>query len=357
MKIKILKYVLVGLALLFSFLAWQSVDRAINIAESSVWGVPIFLFSALFILVYLSIALIRRMMILQLMLLAIFLFNFIFAFSFSNIVTMTIAYLLSIWSMTKIKNDLHLNVKINLWKSIRTGSALMLLAFSLMITSQYYTEIKNMSSARIIPHFNIGEMTGGLTSKLLSAMNSDFKNLDQDGMTIDQFILQIQKNQSQDADTRDDINTQVDQMIEAAGQNLTIAQKRAMREDALNKMNSASMGMKDAQNQMIVQEGRKKFSEMAGVSLVGDEKVSTVLSNIINHKINQYLGSGLADSQQSSPLIFIMAIGLFLTVLPIGSLLNTLWIIIIEFIIWILIKSETIVIAKIPVEMEIIEQD
>ncbi|MDO8240980.1 MAG: hypothetical protein Q7T51_03315 [Candidatus Moranbacteria bacterium] len=355
MKIKILKYTLIALSLIVALLAWQSVDRAINVVGSSVWGMPILFFSSLFVLLYLSIVLIRRMIILQSMLLAIFATSLPFAFSLGHSIVMILAFLFSLWSVAKIKRDLHLNVKVSLWKSIRTGSALMLLAFSLMITSQYYTEIKNMSSARIMPQFNVGEMTGGLTSKLLSAMNPDFKNLDQEGLTIDQFILQIQKNQ--DADSTNDINSQIDQMIEDSNPNLTLAQKKALREDALKKMNGASAGIKNGQDQLIIQEGRKKFSEIAGVQLTGNEKVSDVLSDIVNRRINQYLGSGLAGSQQSSPLPFIMAIGLFLTIVPLGSLLSTLWLIVIEGIIWIFIKTELITIAKVSVEMEIIEQE
>jgi len=125
----------------------------------------------------------------------------------------------------------------------------------------------------------------------------------------------------------------------------------------LKKVTGASSNMKNSQDQLVVQEGRNKFSEIAGTQLVGNEKVSDVLSSIVNRRINQFLGSGLSDSQQSSPLPFIMAIGLFLTVLPLGSLLSTLWLLMIELVIWIFIKSKLITIAKVPVEMEIIEQD
>lgn len=357
MKIKFLKYILIALTLLVAFFAWLSVDRAINVAGASIWGMPILLFSLLFILLYLSSILVRRILILQLMLGAVFLLNFIFAFSFVHVVIMILAYLLALWSVIKIKADLHLNVKVNLWKSIRVGNSLMLFAFAMAITSQYYCEIKSRNSEHLMPHFSVGEETGGLTSKLLSIINPDFKNLDQEGLTVDQFILQTQKEKIEDSSASIEISNQIDQQIEKAGANLSLEQKQALREDALKKINDSNQNIDIEQAQLMLVEGRKKFSEIAGITLTGDEKVSEVLSEFINRKIDQYLSPDMTNSQGSSPLPLIMAIGLFLTILPIGSLLSTLWIMAIEGVIWIFKKTELITIVKVPVEMEIIEQD
>jgi len=355
MRIKILKYVLIFLTLLMSFLAWQSVDQAINVSGSSIWGAPVILFSLLFIFLYLSIVLIRRILFLQLMIGAIFLLNLVFAFSLSHILIIMLAYLLATWSVLRIKRDLRLNVKVSLWKSIRMGSAWILLALAIVITSQYYYEIKNKNSELVIPQINIDEASGGLTSKFLSAINPEFKDLDQDGLTVDQLIVQIQKKQNpeQEANVPSETLAQIDEMIENSGVALSPEQKKELRDNTLAKIGASSA----EQDKLILQEGRKKFSEIAGTTIKGDEKVSQVLSDVVNQKINQYLGSGLDDSQKSSPLPFIMAIGLFLTILPLGSLLNTLWILIVAAIVWIFIKSNLISIARVPVEMEVIEQD
>jgi len=317
MKIKILKYVLVLVTIGVAFMAWLSVDRAINVPEASNWAVPIILFSVLFIFSYLSIIIIKRAWVLQGMFLAIFLLSFLFVFNFGNLVALILAYLFSLWGLVKIRKDLQLNVKLSLWKSIHMGSSFLLLAFAIMITSQYYFEIKDLNSVRIIPQFNVGD-AGGWTSKFLLAINPDFKSLDQDGMTIDQFILQAQKNQEQ-----------------ANGDSV--------------------VGINDQVDEMVLQEGRQKFSEVAGMKLTGSEKVSDVLANVVNQKINQYLGSGLTGPAKSSPLPYIMAIALFLAVLPLGSFLNTFWILLVEFIFFILVKTKLVNIVKIPVEMEVIE--
>lgn len=325
MKIKILKYVLIFLTLLTAFLSWQSVDRAINIPEASNWGVPILIFSLLFVLFYLDVILIRRFFILQIMFLASLILSFVFSFSFVHLVILVVAYLLILWSLMKIKRDLHLNVKVSLWKSIGAGSLPMLFAVSIMISSQYYSEVKDLSSTRLIPKFNFSEMTGGATSKILSAVNPDFKKLDQEGLTVDQFILETQKDQ---------VSMDVPEGLSGA-----MAERLAIEEEKI-----------------LLREGRKKFSEIAGTPLTGQEKISDVFSGIINQRIDQYLGSRMSDSEKGSPLPFILAVALFLTVLPLGSLLSTVWIIVVELIIWIFKKTDLIRIAKVPVEMEVIEQ-
>lgn len=325
MKIKILKYVLIFLTLLMAFFSWQSIDRAINVPEASNWGVPILFFSLLFVLVYLEVILIRRVVILQLVFLAIFFLSFVFAFSLASLTAAILAYLFSLWSLMKIKRDLHLNVKVSLWKSIGAGNILMIFAFAIMITGQYYTETKSMSSASLIPKFNFSEMSGGLTSKILVLANPDFEKIDQEGLTVDQFILETQKSE---------------EPLEAPqGLSGAVAEKFAIEEERI-----------------LLQEGRKKFSEIAGTSLTGQEKISDVFSGIINQRIDQYLGARMNDPGKNSPLPFILSIALFLTVLPLGSLLSTIWILMIEVIIWIFKKTDLIRIAKVPVEMEIIEQ-
>lgn len=355
MKIKILKYSLAALTFLFAFLAWRSVDQAINVADSSVWAVPIILFSILAVLFYLDIIIIKRTAVLQLIFLAVFLLTFVFVHSFWHLVAVALSYLFAIWAILKIKKDLRLNVKIDLWKSIRTGSTLVILAVSLVITSQYYFEIKNSSSEHLVPQIKFGNLTGNFTSKILSMVNPEFRDVDSDGMTVDQFILKIAQNQNNENGMSDGINAQVDQIVNKTNSNLTPAQKQLIKAQTLQKVNDASSEISQSQNELMLADGRSKFSEIAGENLTGNEKVSDVLSQAVNGKINQYLGSGLPDSDKSSPLPYILAIGLFLTVLPLGSFLNTLWILLVELAFLILKKLELVHINKIPIEMEIIE--
>lgn len=354
MKIKIVKYVLAGLAFLAAFFAWFSVDQAINVAGASVWIAPIIYFSLLFVFLYLEITLIGRAMILQTMIVAIFFLSFIFAQNWWHLAAIFLAGLFAFWSLARIENDFRLNVKLSVWKSISAGSTMMIFAFSIVIASQYYFEIRNADSAHLMPQLKISSQAGGITAKILAMLNPSMKNLDREGLTVDQLIAETQKKQSE-ADLND-MDKQIDQAIESSNPNATLQQKQAMRDQVrtqlLKKTNSTTT---EEQNNLMLVEGRKYFSDIAGRQLTGSEKVSDVLAETVNRKINQYLGSGLSDTERSSPLPYILAIGLFLTVFPLGTLANTLWMILVNMIMWIFIKSKLIRIAKIPVEMDVIE--
>lgn len=352
MRAKILKYSLMTFAWIVAFFAWRSVDQAINVIDASIWGTPIILFTVFFTLIYLNAVMIKEVWLVQGILLISILLSMFFAPSLGHLVAIIAAYLLMLRALVKIKNDLQLNIRICLRKSIGAGSALVLLAISIIIASQYYCSIKNQDSARLIPQFKINSMTGGLTSKMLVAMNSDYKNLDQEGLTINQFIMQIQENQNQEQ-ASNDMDGQIANMIEKNNPQLTIAQKKILKEEALKKAGSASMELNKKQQELVLQESRKKLSEIAGAELTGDEKVADVLAGTINKKIDQYLGSGLSGTE--SPLPFIMTFGLFLTILPLGSFLNTFWMLLAQFIFFIFVKFDLARISKIPVEMEVIE--
>lgn len=314
-----------ALTLVVAFFAWQSVERAIAVESASNWGMPIVFFSLFFILLYLDIILIRRVLVLQLLFLTAFLLSFIFAFNLWHVGIVFLAYLFSLWSIAKIKQDLRLNVKVSIWKSIQAGNFLLLLSVAVVIASQYYSEVKSLSAERLIPRFNVEEMTGGATSKILSTVNPDFKNLEQEDLTVDQYILKKQKDEVQ-SEAPTGISLEVVNIISAK------------------------------QEELILREERRRLSVLAGKPLSGNEKIADVFSGIINQKIDQYLGARMADSQKNSPLPFIMAVALFLTVLPLGSLLSTVWIWITKFVIWLFVKKELIYITKVPVEIELIEQ-
>lgn len=354
-KNKILKYSLVSLTLLISILSWYSASQAITVPGSSVWLLPVVLFSFLAIILYLDIILIKELSSVQVLVAFSLLIDYLFVLELGHLPAILIAILFAFWAISKIEKDLRLNVKLDLWKSIRTGSTMLIFALSLIIASQYYFQIKDSDKQNLIPQFNIGSWTGGLTSKILSAINPGFKNLDNEDLTVDEFILQIQKNQGPGSGMPGDLNGQINDEIEKSNPNMTFAQKQILKEQSIKNLNSAQNDLSQIQQQLVLREGRNKFSEIAGRNLTGNEKVSDVLSELINTKINQYLGSGLSDTSSSSPLPFILSVVLLLTIFPLGSFLNTFWILLVKLIFFILLKLGIVTVEKVQVEMEVIK--
>lgn len=345
-----------ALFLAVSFLVWRSVDRAVNVAEASVWMVPIIFFSAYIILAYLSIIVIRRTDVLQWLFLGSILPSFFFVHSLGHLNAVFAAYVFLAWGVTRITDDLRLNIRISLRKSVRAGSVWVVLALSLLIASQYYASAKNFDTGRLIPQFSVSSVSGNLTSKILAMINPGLADISREGLTVDQFILQIQQEQVGDpAAVSANINNQIDREIDRTNPGLSKTQKESLKEETLKKIASANLEMGREQQEFILQEGRRKFSEISGKSLTGDEKVADVFSDAINRKIDQYFGSGSAIPGKTSPLPMMLGIGLFLTVLSLGSALGPVWILLAGGIFWIFMETGLIRIIRVPIEMEVIE--
>lgn len=360
MKKTILKYGLVFLTLLFSLLSWLSVDRAINVPEASVWLAPILNFSLLFIVFSLVVVLIRERYVAEIVSLLIFLISLMFVSGpesdARHLIAIVFGWLLISLAIGRIRRDLQINIKIDLLKTLRTGSSLVVLSFGLVITSQYYHGIKDMSASRLIPKFDLGGATNGLVSQILPAINPDFKNLSDQNLTVDQLILETQKKQLESDGASSVVNVQIDQMIDSQyGASIGPAQKEAIKEEALKKLKEVSLEMNQNGEALILSEGRKKLSEMVGFELKGDEKVGEVMTELINNKINSYFNPSAGNQSGSKVLPFALAVVMFFTVVPIGSFFSFFWILLAQFAFFILVKANLIGITKIQKEMEVIE--
>lgn len=316
-------YILFPLIIAFSSLGFWSVEQAITVNGASVWLVPILWFSFLFLIIVLSFILIKDEKIVNLVISISFLISFLFSFDFYRILFFLFAVLLVIISQRKIKRDLERNIKIDLGKSISTGKTFLLLALSLLITSQYYSEIKDKGIATTVPKVEMSEIYGSLTPKILSAINPQYQNISTENVTVDEFILENEKNQ---------MGSYLDNM------NIPNAEL-----------------LIDASQQMILEEGRQKFSDLSGQAITGSEKVTDIFSVIINKKVDDYLVSPFLKGDNQPIFPAILAFILFFTVVSLSGLVARLlvWIIILLFKIF--IKLGWVKVNRVMMEVERID--
>ena len=321
-KQKILKYILIFLTLLFSFLAWFSVSQAINVPTASTWGAPILWFSFFFISLSLCIVLIKHLIRTELVVLASFLLSLLFVFNwektFQHLLIILVSILFAFWGIRRIRQDLKLNIKIDLWKTLRTGSTFFILALSLTIASQYYWETKNTSLENTLPKFKIDALSEKLTSKVLSFVNPDFKNLDEENITVDQFILETRKKQFTESLASEELSNELFENSQA----------------------------------LVLEEGRRQLSDLAGVKLNGQEKLSDIFSSTVNNRINNLISPSFSENSKLPLLHLILAFILFLTVASLSSFLGILLIPLANLIFFGFRKSGWIEIIKIQKEVE-----
>jgi hypothetical protein len=227
-------------------------------------------------------------------------------------------FLFASWGIGRIRQDLKLNIVIDLWKTLKTGSTFLIFAFSLIIASQYYWETKNTSLESALPKFKIDALSEKLTSKVLSSVNPDFKNLDEDNITVDQFILETGKKQFE--------------------------------EEAV--LMKAGSGLYENSQALVLEEGRKQFSDLAGMKLSGQEKLSDVFSSIVNNRINSFIVPSFSENSNLPLLHLILAFILFLTVVSLGSFLSIFLIPLTKLIFFALRRNGLVEIIKVQKEVE-----
>ena len=190
--------------------------------------------------------------------------------------------------LRSIRKDLDMNIKVSLWKSLYTGKFKLVFALAIIICSQYFFIISASNGQKVIPKFDLSPVTTKLVEPILGMINPNYKTIQQDGLTVDEFILKSQPNN--------------------AG-NLSEAQAQLFQNN----------------KGMVLEEGRKQFSQMVGQDLRGDEKIADVFAGLINKKINDYFQPKINGDAQSSAYSYILVAILFLTILPLGSLLSLIW--------------------------------
>lgn len=353
MTIKKVPLVLSVITLAVSFVSWWVLERAITVSDSSTWAVPILFFSLLFIVICLDIILIKEIIYLEIIFSLSFALSLIFAPKLIHITVLLFSMLILLSGIRRIRKDLNLNVKISLWKSIYTGKARIIFAFALAITSQYYFVASNMDGTIKVPQFKLDGYTSQFTGKILSSINPAFKSLQNQDITVDEFILQTQKDQIEDIEL-ENIDLQTEQMIDQQyGNKITPAQKEQLKTQARQQVESMKNGMQQNSQEMILKEGRKQLAQITKTNITGSEKMADIFSGMINEKINDYFSPKVG--QQNNLFEFVFSIVLILTVISIGSFLSFFYILIAWVIFKLMVRFGYISVSKKMVEMEVIE--
>jgi hypothetical protein len=351
-KQKILKYILIGLTLLLSFFSWYLIHQALNNVGSHSWILPAISFSFLFIFISLDIVLIKETYLLELVFFSSYLLTFFFFFDIRHLAFILLSLIFAFVAIWQIKREMKLNLKLSLMRIIGAGKYFLVFSLALMISSQYYFEIKNFSLEKIIPRFETSRSSSFIASKILSLINPNFANLDTDNLTIDEFISQIQQKQMDEL--TDQESGKLDEIIDQqAGTSLTPEQKTSIRQEAIQQINKNRKLVENSSQS--VQEGRKALSEMVGFELKGNEKASEVFTQIINKKIADRIQDTFSNQKNFPVFPIILAVLLFLAIISLGSILNYIYIPIAIFFFFIFKKMGLIAVSKIPTEKEVIE--
>lgn len=264
MKKQILKYSLIFFTLVTSFFSWFAIDRAINVPSSSNWAVPIIWFTLFFLFFCLDIILIKEAYILGLLFVFSLASSFVFVFSFWHAGAVLLGAALVFWASRGIKADLNLYIKINLWRILRTGRKIIILGLVIVITSQYYLAIKNLDSGQTFFDFNTGKISETLIVKILPRINSDFRDLSDKNITVDEYLLnKFKEGPSREGENLPDLKNKINQ--NAGNEEIYFKEKKAL----LGGLNGVNTKEKEAE---LLAAGRKNLSDFTGREIRGGRK-------------------------------------------------------------------------------------
>lgn len=257
---------------------------------------------------------------------------------------------LSMIGLSHMRQDMESNMRIFIRKSMQHGAGMILFAFSFAISSFYYTQIRDASGDELLRKLSLDQTSHAMLTQSLGIMNPEFRKMDQESVTVDQFIMTMQKDQPM-ANVGTDMPSDTE-LLQMAGMKPT--DPRAPQ--TLARIKKDFQKNADAINpqKLILEQGRKQLSDIAGHQLSGQEHIADVLSQVIDQRVRTYFQPNMVHGN-ASILPFILSIILFLTLWSLGAILGIVWRFMTAGIFALLRRSDVIEVKKVMVEQEVIE--
>lgn len=252
--------------------------------------------------------------------LALFLPSLYFTRTWSHVVVVIVSVLLTALCAWRVQQEIEGRLRFHFFRNVRSGSLFFVFAVALALSSAYFSSIKVASWEELVPRFSVGEGTAAVVFKTVAYVYPAWRNLAEQGVTVDSFLLGLAKKDTSVPESQASFNPS------ALPHGLTVppAFMEYLKESALNRSHAGV----DVGQAIFLETGREQIAQLVGRPVRGDEKMSVVFSSAIEHKLLVVLSRQDAPSHVSPTVVpLVLALLLFLTLLPLGSLLAFLWII------------------------------
>lgn len=196
----------------------------------------------------------------------------------------------------------------------RAGQFTFLLGLSIALSSGYFASIKGETWEELVPRFSIGEGTAAVAIKTVAYVYPEWKNLGNEGITVDEFLLGLQKDKEGEGTMEGSSS-----LNPADFPGLAEYLKQSVIE-------GGAVSKEELTEELYLRAGREQIAKLTGKTVRGDEKIADVFSAAIQHRIITVL-SGEEVSNHLSPTIvpLVLALLLFLTLLSLGTIIAYFW--------------------------------
>ncbi len=307
---------LVGLSALFSWRMFFDVSLDPNLTNTFFSFLWFFLLGAMFLL---GTVVWQKEPLQAISAFAVFLPSLFYIHTWYHTLFMFLASFLLFSSARSVQKEISDRVHFHFFRNVRAGSFTFVLGLSLVLSSAYFVSIHNKSWEELVPRFSVGEGTATAIIRVVVYLYPEWKNLADEGVTVDEFLLGLKKESPASGDGT------LENMPAETGE--TATSPILLEYLKQNVQGDENVDKETLSRELTLRTGREQIALLVGRSVNGDEKIADVFSLAIQHKILTAL-SGERASRHLAPTIVpvILAVLLFFTLLPLGSVASLLWI-------------------------------
>jgi hypothetical protein len=214
-----------------------------------------------------------------------------------------------------------------------------------------------MNLSDLMKQFEIRKSSERMVNQAMVMLNPDFKKIDDDNVTVDEFLETLQKSQADEQSSSEErVEPMSDEdLLTIAGIDPASPKAPIILSEIKKQMSKDQSGSSDSQQQLILNQSRKQFSTIIGQPLTGQEAIADVFSGFIEKSIWSYAQPKTNENSSSSTIAFVLSLLIFLSVVSIGSIAKIVWIFAVKLYFFILTRMHLVRVKKLSIEQEVIE--
>ncbi|MFA9262117.1 MAG: hypothetical protein ACEQSB_02035 [Undibacterium sp.] len=310
---------LLGLTGAFASLAFSAVTNAVFSKTASVFVVPIIWFFFLLTVFALGAVLWQETVYRSLGSVFLYLPSLFFAPSLIHLGIIVFAALVTFIALIRIGREFGERTHVSIYRGVTVGFAQTIFALTLVVSSQYYQHVNTLSWDELVPSFDLAEGTGAWLLRTASKFSPSLAALQNRDLSVDSFLQEIKP--------------------------------VVMLENG----NIVDRGVNEALRQAEVLRSKTELSKLLGREVAGNENMNAVLSEVLRKKMIAFVSGSEKKTSLSVPFLpFILAILLFFTVYPLGSILGAGALSFAALVFSGLVRGRMIEVKLVPTEREVI---
>lgn len=198
---------------------------------------------------------------------------------------------------------------------LAVAKSISICAFSLLLSSVYFTSIQTVSWEDIVPRFRFGNESIQTLLRWGGIVQPEMAVLGEENWTVDAYLRSISQVELLKTDVPNQVSEFPRQFDSLPIQGMSAEFSR-----------DTSISAQSVAEEYTMMTGRKQLSELAGRPVDGEERLSDLFAEILQNKLFAiFEGSRVREHVSDRMLPVLMATLFFLTVWPIGILLFSLW--------------------------------